>query len=31
MRKLFLMMKTGTAAYLGITIGRIAPGLVKIR
>src|SRR5579864_9351320 len=30
-RRLFLMMKTGTAAYLGITTGRFTPGLVNTR
>ena len=29
MRRLFLMMNTGTSEYRGITTGRIAPGLVK--
>ena len=28
-RRLFLMMNTGTEAYLGITTGRITPGFVN--
>jgi hypothetical protein len=28
-RRLFLMTNTGTAAYLGITIGRIMPALAN--
>src|SRR5439155_14371637 len=30
-RRLFLMMKTGIEWYLGMTTGRITPGLVKTR